>query len=119
MKRLLQWLRAKFSSQYEPSEFDRLHYEGFEQALTETDVEAYVYEERGIQGRVIVLKGEDLHQVTMQNLVSYRRLNRYERRRLNRYERGLLDKQGADLVRAQQNIVSKQIKRARALGPPT
>jgi hypothetical protein len=66
------------------TEFDVKHFSAFEKAVEETDVEAYVYEEHGIKGQVIVLHGAELHQVTERNLVSFRKLNRGERRMLDK-----------------------------------
>lgn len=85
MKNLLRWLRSLVYTEPELTEFDIRHYKNFERAVEESDVEAYLYDEH-IKGNVIVLKGEDLHQVTPNNLVSFRKLNRRERRILdNKY----------------------------------
>lgn len=59
---------------------DQRQYNKFEQALSEGDVEAYVYEEYGRKGQVVLLKGEDLHMVTPTNLISFRKLNRRDSR---------------------------------------
>lgn len=67
-----------------PTKFERLHYKKFEDALRDHDIEAYVYEEHGLKGQVICLRGEELHAVTEQNLVSFRKLNRKDSRYLRR-----------------------------------
>ena len=85
MKELLQWIKS-VSTMYTrktSTDFEEKHFSKFQQAIEEGDVEAYVYEEGGLKGQVIVLKGEDLHQVTERNLVSFRKLNRRDRRKLD------------------------------------
>ena len=85
MKELIQWIR-NISTMYTAdasTKFEHEHFLKFEQAIEECDVEAYVYEEGGLKGQIIVLKGEDLHQVTEKNLVSFRKLNRRDRRKLD------------------------------------
>lgn len=65
--------------------FDREHYAKFEKALEQGDVEAYVYEKGGrLKGQVICLKGEELHAVTVSNLISFRKLNRADSRYLRK-----------------------------------
>ena len=92
MKRLLQWIR-NFSRRCLidiASERDLRQFEKFERALKEGDVEAYVYEEHGLKGQVVLLKGEDLHAVNASNLVSFRKLNRRDSRWLrNKYRKQL------------------------------
>lgn len=104
MKELLQWIRnvSSMYTQEASTNFEREHFSKFEQAVAETDVEAYVYEERGLKGQIIVLKGEDLHQVTEKNLVSFRKLNRGERRQLDK-------KYNAKLARGHNDHIHEKI----------
>lgn len=80
---ILAWLRSKYNPHRTITAFEKSHYEKFERAVSESDVEAYVYDEH-IRGQVIVLKDEDLHAVTETNLVSFRKLTRRERRYLSK-----------------------------------
>lgn len=81
---LIGWVRRLLG--IDPEQLDAAdlaRYAKFERAVSEGDVECYVYDEH-IRGQIIVLKGEDLHAVTPQNLVSFRKLNRAERRFLDK-----------------------------------
>jgi hypothetical protein len=80
MKKLLQWIRAFPNRDILPTKFEREHYARFEKALSESPLQVYVYEERGYKGSLILGRVEDLHMVTPENLVSFRKLNRHERR---------------------------------------
>lgn len=83
MKKLLQWLRGLYWAEDAPTYFEELHYAKFLRAVEESDVEAYVYDEH-VKGQIIVLKGEDLHAVTVNNLVSFRKMTRSERRYIDK-----------------------------------
>ncbi len=74
MVRLIKWLRSLFH--IIPSDFHYSHYEKFESALMESGVEAYIYP----GGQRIIERGCTVHDVTTENLIDFRRLNRKDRR---------------------------------------
>lgn len=93
VKEFIQWIRT-FSNRYvtAASERDAREYARFLAALSTRDIEAYVYEEHGLKGQVVLLKGEELHCVTVENLVSFRELNRRDSRWLrNKYSKQLMN----------------------------
>lgn len=77
-------IRELIGIDVKPSKFAQEHYNRFEEAVKVSDVQAYVYNDNGYKGAVLVPKGEDLHQVTINNLVSFYRLNRQQRNQLQK-----------------------------------
>lgn len=74
MVRLLRWLRSLFH--VIPSDFHQSHYDKFHDAVLASGVEAYIYP----GGQRIIERGCTVHDVTAENLVDFRKLNRKDRR---------------------------------------
>lgn len=85
MKQLLQFIRGFYISTPSITEEDKKAYVKFEAALEHNDIEAFIYEEHGRKGQVLLLAGQDLHAVTPQNLVMFRKLNRADSRRVRKF----------------------------------
>lgn len=75
------WVRRYQTNQYKPTKFSKQHYKNFEEAVKVSDVHCYVYDEQ-VRGSRLILQGTELHCVTEENLVSFRKLNRAERRKV-------------------------------------
>lgn len=90
---VITWIRNFAFNEEKLTQFEQEHYAKFEKALQESDVVAYVYDNK-LRGEQIIRQGEELHVVTPKNLVSFRKLVRKERRTLNKTVNKLQNKNG-------------------------
>jgi len=78
---VITWIRNFAFNEEKLTTFEAEHYAKFEKALAESDLVAFVYDNKS-RGEQIIRQGEELHVVTPKNLVSFRKLRRNERRRI-------------------------------------
>lgn len=76
---IISWIRNMISVEARLTDHQAEHYVKFEQALQESDLQVYVYDDK-LRGEQLVRQGSELHVVTPRNLVSFRKLVRRERR---------------------------------------
>lgn len=76
---VITWIRNFAFNEEKLTKFEEEHYNKFEAALQESDLVAFVYDNK-TRGQQIIRQYEELHAVTPKNLVSFRKLVRKERR---------------------------------------